>query len=32
LKFVFNMGTYTGELSDLSLRISYTDAYGNDLK
>ena len=30
LKFVFNMGTYTGKLSDLSLRISYTDAYGNE--
>ena len=30
LKFVFNMGSYTGELSDLSLRISYTDAYGNE--
>ena len=30
LKFVFNMGTYTGPLSDLSLRISYTDAYGNE--
>ena len=29
LKFVFNMGTYAGKLSDLSLRISYTDAYGN---
>jgi len=29
LKFVFNMGGYTGELSELSLRISYTDAYGN---
>jgi len=29
LKFVFHMGNYTGELSDLSLRISYEDAYGN---
>ena len=29
LKFVFNMGAYTGKLSDLCLRISYTDAYGN---
>ena len=30
LKFVFNMGSFTGNLSDLSLRISYTDAYGNE--
>ena len=29
LKFVFNMGSYTGTLSDLRLRISYEDAYGN---
>jgi len=29
LKFVFNMGAYTGKPSDLCLRISYTDAYGN---
>ncbi len=28
LKFVFAMGTYTGELSDLSLRVSYTDTKG----
>ena len=28
LKFVFNMGAYEGKLSDLSLRIAYTDAYG----
>jgi hypothetical protein len=30
LKFVFNMSAYTGNLSDLSLRISYTDVYGNE--
>jgi len=30
LKFVFNMGTYTGKLADLSLRISYEDVYGNE--
>jgi len=30
LKFVFNMGTYAGELSDLRLHISYEDAYGNE--
>ena len=30
LKFVFNMGAYEGKLSDLSLRIAYTDAYGNE--
>jgi len=30
LKFVFHMGSYTGALSELSLRISYTDAYGNE--
>ena len=29
LKFVFHTGAYPGELSDLSLRISYTDVYGN---
>ena len=29
MKFVFNGGSYTGNLSELSLRISYTDAYGN---
>ena len=29
LKFVFHTGTYSGKLSDLSLRISYTDVYGN---
>jgi hypothetical protein len=30
LKFVFNMGAYEGNLSELSLRIAYTDAYGNE--
>ena len=28
LKFIFSKGTYTGDLSDLSLRVSYTDTYG----
>ena len=30
LKFIFSMGTYTGELSDLSLHVSYTDVDGNN--
>ena len=30
LKFVFNPGNYTGNLSDLTLRVSYKDAYGAD--
>ncbi len=29
LKFVFHPANYTGDLSALTLRISYTDAYGN---
>ncbi len=29
LKFVFNPSNYSGDLSALTLRISYTDAYGN---
>ncbi len=29
LKFVFDPANYTGNLSDLTLRISYEDAYGN---
>ncbi len=28
VKFVFSMGSYTGELEDLSLRVSYEDIYG----
>ena len=28
LKFVFSMGTYTGELSNLTLRVSYKDSTG----
>ena len=28
LKFIFSMGSYTGDVSDLSLRVSYTDTYG----
>ena len=28
LKFVFAMGTYTGNLSDLTLKVSYTDTKG----
>ncbi len=28
VKFVFSMGTYTGELADLTLRVSYEDIYG----
>ncbi|MBR6826111.1 MAG: hypothetical protein IKM59_06140, partial [Oscillospiraceae bacterium] len=28
LKFIFSMGSYTGDVSDLSLRISYADTYG----
>ena len=30
VKFIFNPAGYTGELSDLTLRISYEDAYGNE--
>ncbi len=30
LKFIFSMGTYTGELSDLSLHVSYTDVDGTN--
>ena len=30
LKFVFDPGNYTGNLSDLTLRVSYKDAYGAD--
>ena len=29
LKFVFSLGSYSGNLSDLKLHISYEDAYGN---
>lgn len=29
LKFIFSLGSYTSDLSDLSLRVSYTDTYGN---
>ncbi len=29
LKFAFNPAAYTGEIAALTLRISYTDAYGN---
>ena len=29
LKFIFSMGTYGGELSDLTLRVSYEDVNGN---
>ncbi len=28
VKFVFSMGTYTGELADLTVRVSYEDIYG----
>ena len=28
LKFIFSMGTYQGSTSDLSLRVSYMDTYG----
>ena len=28
LKFIFSMGTYTGNVEDLSLRVSYTDTKG----
>ena len=28
LKFIFSKGTFTGNVSDLSLRVSYTDTYG----
>ena len=28
LNFIFSMGTYTGDASDLSLHVSYTDTYG----
>ena len=30
LKFIFSMGTYTGELSDLRLHVGYTDVDGNN--
>lgn len=30
LKFVFNIGSFIGKLSDLRLRVSYLDAYGNE--
>ncbi len=29
VKFIFSMGTYTGDLSELTLRVSYEDIYGN---
>jgi len=29
LKFIFNSASYNGDLSELTLRISYEDAYGN---
>ncbi len=29
VKFIFSMGTYTGALADLSLKVSYEDIYGN---
>ena len=28
LNFIFSMGTFTGEVSDLTLHVSYTDTYG----
>ncbi len=28
VKFIFSMGTYTGDLSELTLRVSYEDIYG----
>ncbi len=28
VKFVFSMGSYTGELADLTVRVSYEDIYG----
>ncbi|MBR6825648.1 MAG: hypothetical protein IKM59_03775, partial [Oscillospiraceae bacterium] len=28
VKFIFSMGTYTGDLSDLTLRVSYEDIHG----
>ncbi len=30
LKFVFSMGTYTGDISDLSLRVRYADSSGTE--
>ncbi len=29
VKFVFSMGSYTGDLADLTLKVSYEDIYGN---
>ncbi len=29
VKFIFSMGTYTGDLGNLTLRVSYEDIYGN---
>ena len=28
LKFIFSKGTYTGDIADLTLHVSYTDTYG----
>ncbi len=32
IKFVFSIANYNGELSDLSMRVSYRDIYGEEMK